>query len=198
MRRRQKRRPSQPCLTAAIGNHAYYSLDRPAAYLADRLEASLTGETLFRAQVRFDKVLLYPGIGDPTHSYGTGAFPLRFTKRLGGRVEGLVFLRDLAPAGTLSTRMQARQGGQVKDTQSTSAARRYYRSSVLKAGAYEMVRVDENNSAGLPQSVSVVNRKVGEKGRWKVRGYFRLCIVRALLADVRLAQSLIGGSARSA
>ncbi len=77
----------------------YYDHDsRLAAFMAsewypggarrDLLDVSLVGRTPMRWLQRYDKVGIYPGIGDPSGSHG-GPYPLRFTKRLRAMCHGL-------------------------------------------------------------------------------------------------------------
>lgn len=124
-------------INPAPSTHPYYNNDRYSAYLRDAFDQDLEVNGIFRALPRYDRITIYPGIGDPTQAYGTGSFVVRFTKVLHGRIDGLVF-RDLYPAGTITTKIEARKGGQTQDEQRTDE-RRYYRTKHLKAGTYEII-----------------------------------------------------------
>lgn len=149
---------------ALDSEHPYYNPYAPAGFLQDRVpsDENFASPLTLQGQVRADRIIPWAGMGDPTQSLpNSGTLTVKFTKYLRGKIEGLVFIRDLSPPDKITTRIKVRKDSADQDTQETDKLR-YYRTAVhLRAGTYEVVRIDENSNPGIPQSTQIVNRQVG-------------------------------------
>jgi hypothetical protein len=92
---------------------------------------------------------------------GAAALPVRFTKRIRGRLAGLVFIRDVTTPATLATRVQIRQDEDVLQTVDTDEETRYYAAAPEKAGTYDVQRIDPDDADGTGRTgFDLVNREV--------------------------------------
>ncbi len=159
--------------TAVSSSHAYYNPTAPAGLLEDLMEVTLSAALTLRARVRADRLIPWAGMGDPAQPMpNSTTLTVRFTKRLHGLVDGLVFLRDLFPSGTFTTQMSIRRQGQTVAEPRTDSLR-YYRTIPLKAGIYDAVcavRPTASETYEVPLgSFELINRKMESRpGRARV------------------------------
>ncbi len=147
--------------TAVPSSHAYYNPVAPSGFLEDLMEVTLGAALTLRARVRADRIIPWAGMGDPAQPMPNSAtLAVRFTKRLRGLLDGLVFIRDV-PGSSLSTRVQIRRNQDVLQTLTTESTSRAYRvaSPYLQGGTYEVRRVDQSLVAWMAASRPVVNRE---------------------------------------
>lgn len=148
---------------ALDSGHPYYNPYAPAGFLKDLVPAdeNFTSPLTLTGQVRADRIIPWAGMGDPTQPLpNAGTLAVKFTKYLRGKVEGLVFIRDLSPPDKITTRIKVRKDSTDQDTQETDKLRYYRTATHLKAGTYEVIRIDESGVAWMRANRAVVNREV--------------------------------------